>query len=76
MFCIGETSALFASPVGSLLGKSAGYTKAFAKAYKAKAKSLRLTYATIGCVTATTLGFLGYTLYDHQQCGNWWWETW
>ena len=69
-------AALSAPPAGFLLGKSVGYTEAFAKAYEAKAKNLRLRYATIGCVTGTTLGFLGYTLYDRQQYGDWWWETW
>lgn len=69
-------AALSASPAGFLLGKSAGYTKAFTEAYETKAKSLRLRYTTMGCFTGITLGFLGYTAYDYQTYGNWWWETW
>ena len=63
-------------PADLLLGKAPKYIEVFTEAYKAKAKNLRFTYATIGCVTGVTLGSLGCTVYDYQQYGNWWWETW
>ena len=51
-------------PANLLLGKAPGYVDAFTEAYKAKAKSIRLRYATIGCVAGIALGFLGYMVYD------------
>ena len=63
-------------PAELLTGKSVGYIETYTEAYTAKAKSIRLRYATIGCFTGTALGFLGYTAYDYQTYGNWWWETW
>lgn len=61
---------------GEFIGKSPAYVDAFTKGYQAKAKSLRLRYATIGCVTGIAAVTAGYTAYDYQQYGNWWWETW
>ena len=81
--CIGGpiTVAVAASqkpppPVDLLLGKAPGYVEALSEAYKVKARNLRLRYATVGCFTGITLGFLGYTVYDYNAYGNWWWETW
>lgn len=47
-----------AVPAETLLGKTPGYVEAYTKAYEAKIRSIRLRYATIGCVTGTTLGVL------------------
>ena len=63
-------------PAELLTGKSPAYVKAFTEAYETKAKSLRFRYATMGCFTGIAAVTLGYTLYDNQQYGNWWWETW
>ena len=63
-------------PADIFLGKSPRYMKVFTEAYESKAKSLRLRYATMGCFTGIAVATLGYTLYDNQQYGNWWWETW
>ena len=63
-------------PADIFVGKSPRYMKMFTEAYESKAKSLRLRYATMGCFTGIAVATLGYTLYDNQQYGNWWWETW
>ena len=63
-------------PAELFLGKAPGYVDAFTEAYETKARSLRFKYATIGCFAGLAAVTLGYTVYDEQQHGNWWWETW
>ena len=68
------TAAFFrtAPPAALLLGKSPGYVEQYEKAYKAKARSLRLRYATIGCISGLTIGgALFYLRYDISDWLYW-----
>ena len=65
------TAAFFktAPPASSLLGKSPGYIDQYTKAYKAKTRSLRLKYATIGCLGGVTVG--GLLFYFRYDISDW-----
>ena len=63
-------------PAGLLLGKSPGYVEAYTKAYKAKTRSLRFKYATIGLIAVITTTVALYTAYDYGAYGSWWWTSW
>ena len=63
-------------PAGLLLGKSPGYVEAYTKAYKAKTRSLRFKYATIGLIAGITTAIALYTAYDYGAYGTWWWTSW
>ena len=63
-------------PAGLLLGKSPGYVEAYTKAYKAKARSLRFKYATIGLFAGIATAVVVWTAYDYGTYGTWWWTTW
>ena len=76
--CVGGpipmTAAFFrtAPPASLLLGKSPGYIDQYTKAYKAKVRSLRLKYATIGCLSGITIGgTLFYLRYDISDWLYW-----
>ena len=63
-------------PAGLLLGKSSGYIEAYTKAYKAKTRSLRFKYATIGCIAGIATAGALYTAYYYGFYGDWWWTAW
>ncbi len=63
-------------PAGLLLGKSPGYVEAYTKAYKAKTRSLRFKYATIGFIAGVITAAALYTAYDYGAYGSWWWTSW
>ena len=68
------TASLFrtAPPASLLLGKSPGYIDQYTKAYKAKTRSLRLKYATMGCLGGITIsGLLFYFRYDISDWLYW-----
>lgn len=65
------TAAFFktAPPTELLLGKSAGYIEEYIKAYKAKTRSIRLRYATMGWLSGITVG--GILLYYRYDISDW-----
>ena len=76
--CVGGpipmTAAFFrtAPSPALLLGKSPGYVDQYTKAYKAKARNLRLKYATIGALGGITIsGLLFYFRYDISDWLYW-----
>ena len=56
-------------PISRLLGKSPEYTMFYTDAYKAKARDLRLKYASIGCISGSVVagGVTFFYLYNLQM---------
>ena len=65
------TAAFFrtAPPASLLLGKSPGYIDQYTKAYKTKARNLRLKYATMGFLGGITVG--GALFYFRYDISDW-----